>query len=285
MSKTITDCHLSLAYRLGESGTPQSSTEQAKRLNWFKHAIDLACNSERPMWFLKTKGSDITIASTHTYAFPSDWRQTIQIKVDGYQYKKIPADEVYRRYELPNSPVPILPAFQARAYYEFGTDYVIIPTPSQVPSTSTVTTITSVGTLCTVTQSGHGYVSGDFVTIAGANEVAYNGKFKVTAVDSSTYVYTTLSTPSAATATGTITAIRDNIYIWYYKKPSLPTAIGSSIVLPDEYEDLIVSYAEGRYWSSAHKRGKASDAFTEYESWVDKLTRENIRHSFGEQTT
>lgn len=285
MSKTIADCHLSLAYRLGASAAPTSTTELAKRLNWFKKAIENACDSERPMWFMKTKGSDITIANVHTYAFPSDWRQTIQIKVDGYKYDKIPEDEVHERYELPNSPVPILSSFQARAYYEYGTDYVLIPTPSTAPSTSSVTSITSSSTSCTVTQTDHGYVSGDYITIAGANETAYNGKFRITVVDEDTYTYTASSAPSATPATGTITAKKDNIEIWYFKKPTLPTATTSSIVIPDEYEDLIVSYAEGRYWSSAHKRAKSSDAFTEYESWIDKITKENIRHSFGTQVT
>lgn len=285
MSKTISDCHLSLAYRLGESAVPQSTIELAKRLNWFKHAIELVCDTERPMWFLKTKGSDATIADTHTYAFPADWRQTIQIKVDGYKYDKIPADEVYKRYELPNSPVPILPAFMARSYYEFGTDYVMIPTPSSAPTAYPVTSITSVATLCTVTQTAHGYYSGEFVTIAGAVETAYNGKFEITVTGADTYTYVSGSTPASSPATGTITATKDNINIWYYKNPSLPSAVGSSIVIPDAYEDLIVSYAEGRYWSSAHKRGKSSDAFTEYETWVEKITKENIRHSFGEQET
>lgn len=285
MSKTISDCHLSLAYRLGASSAPASTTELAKRLNWFKHAIDLVCNSERPMWFLRVKATDITIADVHTYAQPTDCRQLIQIKVDGYKYKKIPADEVYERYELPTSPVPILPGFQSRAFYEYGTDYVLIPTASSAPSASSITSITSVATVCTVTQTAHGYVSGDYITIAGAVETAYNGKFRITVTGVDTYTYTSSSTPSATPATGTLTALKDNIQIWYFKKPTLPTSVSSGIVIPDEYEDLIVSYAEGRYWSAAHKRGKASDAFTEYESWVDKITKENIRHSFGEQTT
>lgn len=285
MSKTIADCHLSLAYRLGESTAPGSTTELAKRLNWFKKPIEQVCDTDRPMWFMKEKGSNSTVASTNTYAFPADWRQTIQLKIDGYKHKKIAAEDVYKKYETPNSPVPILSSFQSRAYYEFGTDYVVIPTPSSTPSASSVTSITSVATVCTVTQATHGYVSGDFVTIAGAVETAYNGKFEITVTGVNTYTYTSSSTPSATPATGTLTATKDNINIWYYKKPTLPTSTASGIVLPDEYEDLLVSYAEGRYWSSAHKRGKAADAFAEYESWVEKITKENIRHSFGEQET
>lgn len=74
-----------------------------------------------------------------------------------------------------------------------------------------------------------------------------------------------------------------DIDIYGYENPTMPTAEGSSIIVPDNYSDLLVSFAEGRYWSSAHKRAKASDAFGEFTDWIEKLKLENMRRKFGEK--
>lgn len=208
MAKTISDAHLSLAYRLGQTAAPTSTTELAKRLNWFKKAIDFAIG-EDIFWFMWDSTTDSTVKDQENYDFPTDYILIEQIKVDDYKYYKIPPDEKYERYEIPLSPVPILASYQKRAYYTRGDEYFLIPTPD---------------------------------------------------------------------ADGT-----DNIDIWGYKLPTMPTASTSSIVLPDRYEDLLVSYAEMRYWSAAHKRGKAADAEAEYTTWVSKLRKENMRRRYGEQ--
>ena len=66
-----------------------------------------------------------------------------------------------------------------------------------------VDTITSSGTTVTVTTKfAHGMGVGSYVTVAGANETAYNGTFIITASTSSTLTYTAGSTPSATTASG-----------------------------------------------------------------------------------
>jgi hypothetical protein len=72
------------------------------------------------------------------------------------------------------------------------------------------------------------------------------------------------------------------IEVWGYENPTMPTAESSGIIVPDNFSDLLVSFAEGRYWSSAHKRAKASDAFGEFTDWVEKLKLENMRRRFGE---
>ena len=74
-----------------------------------------------------------------------------------------------------------------------------------------------------------------------------------------------------------------NIEVSGYENPTLPTVEGSSIIVPDNFSDLLVSFAEGRYWSSAHKRAKASDAFGEFTDWMEKLKLENMRRRFGEK--
>lgn len=67
-------------------------------------------------------------------------------------------------------------------------------------------TITRSGSVATaVTAEPHDYLTGDYVTIAGASPSGYNGKVKITVTGASSFTYpvvNTLTTP----ATGTITA-------------------------------------------------------------------------------
>lgn len=76
------------------------------------------------------------------------------------------------------------------------------------PPTILVTTLTRSGTTATATtNTAHGFVATDWVTIAGASPSGYNGTVKiVSAPTTTTFTFTvanTLTTP----ATGTITAI------------------------------------------------------------------------------
>ena len=67
-----------------------------------------------------------------------------------------------------------------------------------------VTSITSVGDIATVTTTlEHGYVTGADVTIRGANEAEYNGRFNITVVDD--FSFTFQFTGGTSPATGTIT--------------------------------------------------------------------------------
>ncbi len=281
MALTINEAHLSLAYRLGESSVPASSTELAKRLDWFKRAISIVLAGEEYFWFMETFTTDSTEADVQDYTVPTRWRKFTQIKVDDYQYEEVPFDEIYSRYEMPMSPVPILPSFMARAFYVRNNTLMLIPIPDAAPTAYSVTSITRSSTTATVTMAAaHGWYNDDYVTIAGAVETDYNVRAQITVTGETTFTYTVANSPTTP-ATGTITATKDNIKMWYYEYPSLPTSTSSSIVLPDEFMDILISYAEGRYWSSAHKRAKAADAFTEFESLVDKLKKENFRKKFN----
>lgn len=63
------------------------------------------------------------------------------------------------------------------------------------------------GTLATaVTQTAHGYLTGDYVTIADAAPAGYNGKVKVTVVDTVTFTYAVVSSLTTP-ATQAITAM------------------------------------------------------------------------------
>lgn len=63
------------------------------------------------------------------------------------------------------------------------------------------------GTTATaVTGRAHGYTTGDYVTIAGATPAGYNGRVKVTVVDTTTFTFTVsgaLTSPATGAITGT----------------------------------------------------------------------------------
>jgi len=277
---TIADAHTSLAYRLGESATPNSTTELAKRLDWFKRGISQAIGQGKPLWFMQKKAFDTTIADQQDYDIPTRMRQLMTIKVDDYEYEQTTRDDYYEKFEVPNSPVPILPSFMARQFYLWADKIYFVPIPSAAPTSYTVTLTQSGGTATATSTEAHGFLRGMHITIAGADQTEYNGSQEILTVPSTTTFTFTVDSGATSPATGTITAVRKNIEVWYYEEPQLPTGTTSSIVVPDDYIDLLVSYAEGRYWSSAHKRGKASDAFIEYETLKAELKNEDIRRSF-----
>ena len=78
-------------------------------------------------------------------------------------------------------------------------------------ATETVSTLTRSGTTATATTATvHNYVSGDLVTVAGADQTEYNIAARVTVSTSTVFTYTVSGTP-ATPATGTITAIGPGI--------------------------------------------------------------------------
>ncbi len=85
-----------------------------------------------------------------------------------------------------------------------GTDAERLKTTLVQGSPSSVTSITCAGSTATVTQTTHGYTTGDLVTIAGANETEYNGEKQITVTGANTYTYE--HTCGTTPATGTITA-------------------------------------------------------------------------------
>lgn len=287
MAKTVSDLQTDLAYRLGESAAPSNTAELAKRRNWMRSALENLVGGDKPLWFSLNLFLDTSADDEPYYTYPARCRRIERIKVDNREYESAPFDEIYDRYETPLSPVPILPRQQLkRVYYIRNNKIYILPKPD-APTSYTVSSATSSGTTVTITTSEeHGYYEGYYVTIAGADQSEYNGDFEITEVPSTTtFTYEADTAPSVTPATGTITATRQNIEIWGYKdeRTTLDSwGESSSIIVPDNFSDLLVSYAEGRYWSTAHKRGKASDAFAEYESWLDKIKKEDFRRRFGE---
>jgi Tfp pilus tip-associated adhesin PilY1 len=67
-------------------------------------------------------------------------------------------------------------------------------------------TITATSNTATAVASGHGYTTGQVITIAGATPSGYNGVFPVTVVDTNTFTYVYPVQAPLAAAAGTITA-------------------------------------------------------------------------------
>ena len=89
-----------------------------------------------------------------------------------------------------------------------GTNWIKYAT---INTAQTISNLTSSGTTCTlVTSVAHGLVTGNQVTIAGASPAAYNGTFKITVVNGTTFTYTALSAPASSPASplGTYTVAK-----------------------------------------------------------------------------
>ena len=88
-----------------------------------------------------------------------------------------------------------------------------------------VNTLTHSGTTATVTcAAAHGYATGADVTITGANETEFNGRFSVTVTSTVAFTYTVTSSNSAAT--GTMTCTNNSTYY----KCTVTTSAGESPV-------------------------------------------------------
>jgi hypothetical protein len=280
MTKLISDCQLLLANRLGSNLAPTDNAELAKRRKWFWSAISSVYNDEEYMWFSKTLSTDTTVVDQPSYSIPTYFRHPIEIKVDGNIYTKTTKEDDDKERQ---TAVVSLPSIQIDwEYYIYDDKIYLLPIPTSTPDPVTVTLAQTSGTATATSTTAHGYVVGDHVTIAGATPTAYNGEVEILTVPTTLTFTFSIASATTSPATGTITATKRNIEIWHYQEAAEPTAEGDSILIPDKYIDIPVSYAEGRYWSSAHKRGKAADAFTEYETLVNKVKRENFRRKFGQ---
>jgi hypothetical protein len=92
-------------------------------------------------------------------------------------------------------------------------DYALAQIPINVDITRSGATATAVLTndpnYLSDETGGHGFITGDSVTISGADQAEYNGTFTVTKVDADTFTFTVAGTPaSPATTTTEIIAMK-----------------------------------------------------------------------------
>lgn len=278
MAKTISDLQTLLANRLGSPAAPTDTTELAKRRRWFWEAISLVCSDEY-MWFMKTYATDTAVDYVGSYAEPTRFRHMIEVKVDGNIY--VPTTKADFDAKKQTSIVSLPSVSLEREYYHYDGRLYFFPALT-APTAVSVSSITQSGGTATVTTSdAHGFNAGQYVTIAGADQSGYNGAVQIVSVPSTTTFTYAVDSGTVSPATGTITATLKNIEYWFWQEATEPTGESSSIIIPDKYANIPVAYAEGRYWSTAHKRGKAADGFTEFETGINTVKRENFRRKFG----
>lgn len=137
-------------------------------------------------------------------------------ELEGYQYLG-PEGQHHARWAL--NVDPLTPGNDVISIFDNQAGFF----PGSTNSPKVVTSLVRSGTTVTGTAAVHGFTTGSYVKVAGANEPAFNGVFTVTVVNSSTFTYTVTESGSGS-ATGTLTATRALTY-WPHSANS-PAARG-----------------------------------------------------------
>lgn len=69
--------------------------------------------------------------------------------------------------------------------------------------------------------------------------------------------------------------------IKYWKRVTKRTSDSDTFLIPDEYLEGLVAYAEGRYWESISQQAKAVVPFQEFEEVVAEMEKEQGRRGTG----
>ena len=149
----------------------------------------------------------------------------------------------------------------------------------------------SSGTATVTTGAAHGFITGADVTIAGANESEFNGRFSITKTSDTTFTFTTTSSNSAAT--GTITATNNKEYYscstitsagespstaagkWTQLSTIMPNAshgvhVANRIIVPTKYDASSTAYGNKRDFIAV------SDALDHAHTFFNQLFRINF---------
>lgn len=280
MTTLISDILLSVAYRRGEDSLPNDANESQRRLLYAAEAYRKV-NQSNIYWFHEKVGALASIEEQNSYPLFSDFRDMIEVRVDNIIRSPVANFAARNEYNYPSKSIGYINFYQNKNYYLNGNEIVLLPaTPTTLTPLSI--TIASVGTLVTVTSSiEHGLQSDDYVTVSGANEVIYNGQFRVIVTGTNTFTYN-ISTATTGSGTGTIIATINNIRCRYYCHPSKITSLTDTVLIPDQYCDILVAYICGRLSQLDGEKGDAADSFAEFEEIKLELNRENLRRGvFG----
>lgn len=281
MAKTLLDLHTSLSYRLLEDSAVSDTNEKARRTRYINEAYR-ELMKQNYWWFALTVGSDTSVEDQEIYTV-SGVRDLVEVRVDGKLYVPFEQHKAFGTYNYP----PLYYQYEeiTGKWYLFGeTELHLLPIPSSAPSSLSVSGITRSGTIATVTTSSvHGLDANNYVTIAGADQTAYNGAFRVTSVPSTTTFTITVSGSPTTPATGTITATERNIVYRYHAYPEDLVDDTDTTLIPDMYTEALVAYAYARVQIANGQRGSAADGFDEFNNTVKLLYQENLRRKVYEK--
>lgn len=276
MSFTVNDVLQSVAYRMGYNSAPNNATE---RLRWISFCSDAQRSVIRKnyYWFTQDTKSLTTAVDQERYDLNATFRAMIDVRINGRIVRPITQHEqavsynsVYAGYR-PNT------TNGSPSYFIYGErELRLIPPTLTVPEALSVTSVTRSGSVVTVTTTAeHGYTVDDFVTLAGASQVDYNGEQRVYSVPTST-TFTFITTAEPATpATGTITVTKRDVVYNFYKLPERLTALTDVLLIPDLFFEAFVSYVKARVDLRDSERGSAGDGFDEFNELIQDLDIEN----------
>jgi hypothetical protein len=279
MAITALDILNSVAYRRGESGNPDNTSESAKRLRFLNEAYR-RLNQAGLFWFHEKTASLKTEDGQELVTLPSDFRDSIEIRVDGIVRYPMPSDQAFDYYQYPPLAYAYKYDYDNKYYYIFSNELHLLPYPDSSPSALTVTTLAGSGYTATCTTStNHGLSNNEFVVISGSDQSEFNGTFKIRRISETQFSYTMLSSATVATATGTITATKNNIIIRYYFYPTALMSTTDTVVIPDQYTEALVAYVWARLAHLDGERGTAEDGFNEFNEIIGEIKKENMRRN------
>lgn len=279
MATTVLDILTDVAYRLGEDGNPDDANEQNRRISYinqvYRHVL-----RERYWWFTQKDYAQQTVADNDTYSLPSDYRDMVDVRLDGEKVDFEPHFQAIKSYDRPRDEMVSIGGDYS--YYIWNNKLYLMPEASSAPSAISVSSITVSGTVATITTAtAHGLEIGDYATISGASVSTYNASNLIVSVPTST-TYTITVAAGTAEPSGTITSTQDNLVMSYYYTPAKLTTTGSVLVIPDMYADVISSYVFGRIAQLDSERGDAKDGFDEHSEILNQMVIENNkRNSWG----
>jgi hypothetical protein len=279
MATTVADIQLRLAYRMRENSTPNDVNEKARRLSYINEG-NRKVLGENYWWFLKTIGSDTTVANQEIYSLPTYFRDMIELRIDNKVYAPMDEKTAFGSYSYP--PSDYYYGTNSPRFYVYENELHIIPVVSSVPETLSVTSITRSGSTATVTVD-NGYDVNTWVTIDGADQTEYNDTFRVQSATSTSFTITVSGTPTTP-ATGTITCTQRNIVYRYWSKVVPLTGDTSTIQIPDEYADILVAFGYTRLQQNLGRKGSAGDGIEEYNQLIRDMTAEENRRKFARKS-
>ena len=280
MSFTVNDALSQVAGRMGYDGVPNDTTEKAR---WIMQCDDAQRSIIRKnlYWFTQTIKSLPTESGVERYDLESDFREMIDVRINGLRIEPITQHEQSVRYNNSIVGIPISPSSSRyrASYFLYGErELHIVPAPSAPPASQSVSGITRSGSTVTVTTTAeHGYNVDEFVTISGADQTDYNQTVRIHAVPSTTtftFIFTAGETPTTP-ATGTILVIKRDLVYQYYKMPARLDALTDTLLIPDLFFEGFVAYVKARIDLRDSERGSASDGFDEFNTIIEDLDVEN----------
>lgn len=279
MATTMTDILTRLSYRLGENGIPTNLAEKARRVSFINEGFRRII-AERLWWFSQTESAQPAVAGVSRYQLPDGYRGMLELRYNRRLVIPFPDTDAYRTYQYPPLSAVYYP-ITMRFLVSGNQTLELVPEPSVVPAVLTLASLTSSGSIATATTSAdHGLMEGDFVVIAGATPDGYNGTHRIRSVPSTTTYTFEIPGSLATPATGTITAQEANIRYRYFTTYGNLTEDSTDVIIPDQFADVLVAYAFGRYGLVDDSRGSSIDGFSEYNDLLVMMQREQTRRQF-----